>query len=84
MIEPDVLPYSMYYTTSHHETDWFFFLFFPVLRKLVFTSTIAVAGGIQWFSTLNKIFNHKLNTDSELAQKTDSGEESFKSIVILS
>jgi hypothetical protein len=51
-----------------------------MLTKIVFTGTITIVGGIQRFSNSNKTFNLKLNTDCELAQKTESNEVSFKLI----
>jgi hypothetical protein len=58
----------------------FFFLFFSLSRKSVFTGTLTILGGIQRFSTSNKSFGQKLNTDSESEQKTESNEVSFKLI----
>jgi hypothetical protein len=51
-----------------------------MLAKIVFTGTITILGGIQRFLNSNKKLNLKLNTDFELAQKTESNEVSFKLI----
>jgi hypothetical protein len=51
-----------------------------VLRKIVFTGGITILGGVHPFSNSNKTFSQKLNTDSKLAQKTESNEVSFKLI----
>jgi hypothetical protein len=75
----NILSHSTHHTTPHHAMDRFF-LFFPMLRKIVFTGNIAILGGIQRFSNSNKTFSHKLNTDLESAQKTESNEVSFKLI----
>jgi hypothetical protein len=55
-----------------------------VLRKLGFTGTIAVLDGILLLSTSNTTFSHKLNTDSESAEKTESNGVSFDQINQLS
>ncbi len=62
----------------------FFLLFFSLSRKPIFTGTLAILGCVHRFSNSNKIFSHKLNTDSESAQKTESNEVPFKSIWQLS
>lgn len=80
MIEANILFHSMRHTISHKVTHRFFFLSFLVVRKVVFTGITAVLGSIRRFSTLNKTFSHKLNTDSESAQKTESNEVSFRLI----
>ncbi len=51
-----------------------------MLSKLVFTGIIAILGGIQRFSNSKKTLSHRLCTDSESAQKTESNEVSFKLI----
>jgi hypothetical protein len=73
--------YFISFDSSHHHLQSYrplFFAFFPVLRKIVFTGTKAIFGGIQRFLNSNKNFNQKLNTDSESAQKTESDEVSYK------
>jgi len=49
-----------------------------VKRKIVFTGTLAILGGIQRFSSSNKTFSHKLITHSDSAQNTGLNEVSFK------
>jgi hypothetical protein len=74
--------HSSYHLSSNYTS--FFFLFFPSWRKIFFTGTITILGGIRWFSNLNKMFSHKLSIDSESAQKTESNDVSFKLIWSLS
>ena len=52
----------------------FFFLFFSLSRKIAFTETIGILGGIHRFSDSNKAFSQKQNADSE------SNEVSFEFI----
>jgi hypothetical protein len=51
-----------------------------MLRKLGFTETMIILGGILRLSTSNTVFDQKLNIDSESAQKTESNEVSFELI----
>jgi hypothetical protein len=83
-MEWNILSHSTHHTTGHKVTHRFFFLFFSLSRKPVFTGTLAILGCIHRFSNSNKTFSQKLNTDSESAQKTESNEVSFKLIWQLS
>ena len=83
----DGVKYFILFDSSYHQLQssaFFFSLSFPVLRKLGFTETIAIFGGIQRFSRSKKTFSHKLNADSKSAQKTESNEVSLKLIWQLS
>ena len=41
MMEPNTLFYSVYHAIPHHATDRCF-LFFPVLRKIIFGGTLGI------------------------------------------
>jgi hypothetical protein len=74
--------YSPYHPSSRYGS--FFSFSFLVLRKIVFTGTLAILDCIQRFSTSNKIFSHKLITDSESARKTELHDVSVKLVWQLS